>query len=844
MQGGGRALQPCSIACRFSQRGKAPPRQQLLPLSGLPAIDAAPADSDSEGSEGPRAGASGSSSDEENADSNSRRRMRGGSSSQDEPVVGPRGLPLQETGSQPPDMLPRSASAAGRHSPPRLPAQLQHPQQQTGRPPGAACASPQRSQHAGSTAGPAGSSSYLPDAPPDSALEDTATAGGPRQPRGRRREGSVPPGTAAACSRFGWPSLQQQQQGEQLQQGERGADDEPLQRMRMLSLEAEGSAQRGHSAEEGDEDGPQDMIRSPAPVTSRPTPPGLPLPPSAAGQLDAGGMVLQGQQRGRAGGGGGGARRGAAAAAGARMVAQLVFEEAAQLALGERPQEEHHQEREQEQESSEGHSAGQASSAAHEPPKRQRRSGDLLPPLLEHSSQHRQHRPHPQQHVAPASPGAAAGAATPAGDRETDPRAAAAAHRAAILGSLRPWERPGQLDGQQQHGEDPAPAGALEAGSDAAGNGGGAGHGVCPDRQLLLPQQRGPLDAEGQQPEGGAGGGPPGEVSNATLRAPRAAHSGSSVWGSTLVCADLTVNDVASQYWPFLRSAMRGQVGAAQPGWTAPGSVTGRWPGAMLASLPAGRHAGLLWAAPGCDGVCRPRPPQPTPAPRPCAAPPRLGASQTATLQAVDKRLVAALVSALGETIFGKCLRRVHRVGALKLGWAALRQMRQPAVVPAAAPVPAQLNGPSGGATQPRRPVMACVAITQLEATRPASRSLPRPPRRCIHRGGRQRAAPPGRGEELGGGHRLRRLFPRAHRRHGVVGRLAGVTFAPPAGGSSWMLAALAACPADPPAPWGPATTQQLPCNNAAACLLLYHKNERDGIWTPLSVRALHSPMP
>jgi hypothetical protein len=41
---------------------------------------------------------------------------------------------------------------------------------------------------------------------------------------------------------------------------------------------------------------------------------------------------------------------------------------------------------------------------------------------------------------------------------------------------------------------------------------------------------------------------------------PRAANSGSSVWGSTLVCADLTVNDVASKYWPFLRSAMQGQV--------------------------------------------------------------------------------------------------------------------------------------------------------------------------------------------------------------------------------------------------------------------------------------------
>jgi hypothetical protein len=124
---------------------------------------------------------------------------------------------------------------------------------------------PQRLQAAGSAVEQATSSSFLPDAPPDSALEDTATARLREQQQERRQEGG---GGGAAP-----PAA-----GRQRADGAGAAEDEGQgvhQRMLMLSLEAEGSAQQQQSsgAEAGEEDGPQDMVRSPAPVTSRRMPP-------------------------------------------------------------------------------------------------------------------------------------------------------------------------------------------------------------------------------------------------------------------------------------------------------------------------------------------------------------------------------------------------------------------------------------------------------------------------------------------------------------------------------------------------------------------------------------------
>ncbi len=629
--GKGQGVRPSCCIPRCSAESGAdwhclPPTQPapLLPNPPPVTAHALPADSDSEESEAGGEGAAGSSSDDENADSNSRRRMQGASSSQDDQAAGPRGQHQQEAGSHSQDTLPRAASAAGCHSPPHLPPHLQ--QQQPGRPPGAAFASPPRLQPAGSDAGPAGSSSYLPDAPPDSALEDTATAGGPRRHQDPGREGgAAPPFPGPAGNRFAWPSLQQQ---EQQQQSERGGDDGALQRMRMLSLEAEGSAQQGQSAGDADEDGPQDMIRSPAPVTSRPMAPRLPPLPMGDSQslLEIRGSQQQEQApQGRAGhGSGGGTRRTAAAAAGARMAA--VFEEAAKLALTGRPEQQQQQQQqgqqaqEQEQESSEGHSTGQASSAAHEAPKRQRRSGDLLPPLFEHSSRQQQQQQQQQQpHQRTASGGAAATDQAAAADREISSRAAAAARRAAILGSLRPRERAEHLGPQQQRAQDLVPEGPQQGeGPDVGGSGTGAGRAAHPDRQ----QQPPPLQQQqdGQQHEDEAEGGPPGEPSDAALRGPRAAHSGSSVWGSTLVCADLTVNDVASQYWPFLRSAMRGQVRAvprvpvhrAGPALAPPCRPHAPPHGAAAAALRACRHAGRRWRS--CQRPHGPPPPpnQPT----------------------------------------------------------------------------------------------------------------------------------------------------------------------------------------------------------------------------------------
>ncbi len=493
-------------------------------LAGLLSCASADGSSDDEDEASP----GGSSSDDENADSNSRRQQRAGSSSQDGPsqgaALGRQGALSGSAGSQD-GMAPAAACdvRGGRRGRSDWP------------PSSGAMASPSR--HVAISTAEQASSSFLPDAPPESALEDTATAGQREQPA----------------------ALQQGQQQQREQQGQRPGPllgrrqmddgDGMQQRMRMLSLEAEGSVQPQSSAAGGDdEDGPTDMIRSPAPVTSRrmPLPPAMPASSGAAGP--AADPLLQGSGSRRlplppapeAGAeGGAGSRRASPAPDGeARMAAVLA--EARQLALGvssfsqqrQRRQTQHAQQAQQEeqqaqQESSEGGSAGQASSAAPEPPKRQRRSGDLLPPVFEHSSQQRR---------------------ATAPRRASDPGAAAAAaeQRAAILGSVmlqaagqeqqqQEEQQPQQQPQQQQQQQQQQPgAGAPPAGV----------------------QQRAGEAGEGQEAA------PDGLASDATLRQglPRAAHSGSSVWGSTLVCADLTVNDVASQYWPFLRSAMQGQV--------------------------------------------------------------------------------------------------------------------------------------------------------------------------------------------------------------------------------------------------------------------------------------------
>ena len=474
-----------------------------------------PADTSSDEDEG--SGGTRSSSDDENADSNSRRQPRAGSSSQEGPAQhsAQHGALSGEAGSHSLDAAgpPRPGSAAACHSPAQ------------GRPHvGAGLTSPSR-QPAASAA--EASSSFLPDAPSESALEDTATAGLQQ-------------------------AQQQAQQGEQQQQEPQHAGDEDgggmQARMRMLSLEAEGSAHQQQSSAVGggeDDDGPADMIRSPAPVTSR----RMPLAP-AVPALGGAGVEH---------GGAGSRRTSPAADAGGRMAA--VLEEARQLTVGRphrqqrqpspaRPQQRQpsparpqQQPEEQQQESSEGASAGQASSGLPvEPPKRQRRSGALLPPVYEHSSQ--QWRAAQTRRAS--DPGAAAAAAA---------AAVTATQRAAIFGSIQPRaageQQPQEEEQQQQQpgadgprGASPAVPHPSAAGQAAAGAAGGAAQ-----------------EEEEAPQEGGA-------VSDAAaqLGLPRAAHSGSSVWGSTLVCADLTLNDVALSVlaFPALRHAGpgAGRVGA------------------------------------------------------------------------------------------------------------------------------------------------------------------------------------------------------------------------------------------------------------------------------------------
>ena len=263
----------------------------------------------------------GTSSDDENADSNSRRQQRAGSSSQDGPSQGAQGRQGALSGSagSQDGMAPAAACdvRGGRRGRADWP------------PSSGAMASPSR--HVAISTAEQASSSFLPDAPPESALEDTATAGQREQPA----------------------ALQQGQQQQREQQGQRPGPllgrrqmddgDGMQQRMRMLSLEAEGSVQPQSSAAGGDdEDGPTDMIRSPAPVTSRRMPllPAMPASSGAAGP--AADPLLQGSGSRRlpllpapeAGAeGGAGSRRASPAPDGeARMAAVLA--EARQLALG------------------------------------------------------------------------------------------------------------------------------------------------------------------------------------------------------------------------------------------------------------------------------------------------------------------------------------------------------------------------------------------------------------------------------------------------------------------------------------------------------------------------------
>ena len=386
------------------------------------------------------------------------------------------------------------------------------------------------------------SSSVLPDAPPESALEDTAAM-----------------------------SMQQQQQQQQQQQVARQVSSQHLQVQEQAGSGAHafpdgkvedtaGSEMRGALSRQGASsehdatmgqlsgqtsgDGPVDMVRSPAPVDSPPEPPSL-----ERLRLAATGSSPRQQQQGQ----------------------EQQEQGQEQEQQGQEQEQQGQEQQEQEQEQREvslpldataplmataarpsrpsGHgqfkreasgvagadSSGRASSdaAAAEQPKRQRKAGSsggggsgALGLLLQ--------RRQGLVELAPMPWG-------PVDDDKLEMGQGATS-------SFRCAQPLSQQDGCD--GENIAAASAaIVAGAEPGSGSEAEGRGGAEPAQ----EQQEPNSSDGTRRVAGR---------SAALLQPQGATSGSSVWGSTLVCADLTVNDVASAYWPFLRSAMKGEVRA------------------------------------------------------------------------------------------------------------------------------------------------------------------------------------------------------------------------------------------------------------------------------------------
>eukprot|EP00887_Chlorella_sp_A99_P000055 scaffold16.g55.t1 len=500
--------------------------------------------------------------------------------------------------------LSRSPSAAALHSPPR--GALQH-------------------LPAGSAAGERASSSVLPDAPPDSALEDTAGMAGMQQPRGQ-----APPPGGGVASVAGSAQHSGRGQGARGRGGGRGPGLSDGSEMAPCSS--------GHDAAMGvpSDATPEDMVRacgvgeqcaecgwqrawgpgqpaccvppawgggcrappprracqvrSPAPVDSRPEPPSLemlhlhtqpraqhprqvqytqqeaagpgpgaeaepwPHPQQAAAAAGPGaeaGPWPHPQQA--AATAGPGAEAGpwlhpqqAAAAAGPGAEAEArAPREGPHVGAAPRPPRPHHglQTKREASGVAGADSSGRTGSgpAAGEHAKRQRKGSGLLGPPLQRLAG-----------VAEAPPPAGFGDELEEEEEEGEEEGEGATtgglrRRLALSPEAAP--RPAAEAAGRSPGGVGAAADAPGAAADA-----GAASGAGVPAAGAVPEAAAPEPQEQREPN---------NASEATRRAggrgPAHQPSASSVWGSTLVCADLTVNDVASQYWPFLRSAMRGQ---------------------------------------------------------------------------------------------------------------------------------------------------------------------------------------------------------------------------------------------------------------------------------------------
>ena len=254
-------------------------------------------------------------------------------------------------------------------------------------------------------------------------------------------------------------------------------------------------------------------------------------------------------------------------------------------------------------------SSGQAGSdaAAGEQPKRQRKgstgTGGALGPLLEHRQ-------------------ALAGAVdSPAGPDDWE----GGTHGADGLGDgATSGFRRSMLPAQEEEEEGAEEQARADQQPTSQQLGGPGGLPACAAAAAAADEAKNPEEVEHEQQEPNAteatrhAGGRTG-----TLHEQPPQHSDSSVWGSTLVCADLTVNDVASHYWPFLRSAMQGQVGMRVELGAV--SQTSQLP-APGESRPSLLNLAIL--------TCRPP-----------------AFVQTFQLHEDDEALVASLVAALGDTI-------------------------------------------------------------------------------------------------------------------------------------------------------------------------------------------------
>ncbi|RMZ53561.1 hypothetical protein APUTEX25_003383, partial [Auxenochlorella protothecoides] len=120
--------------------------------------------------------------------------------------------------------------------------------------------------------------------------------------------------------------------------------------------------------------------------------------------------------------------------------------------------------------------------------------------------------------------------------------------------------------------------GALLAGSSAGGWWGRERSGELLRRSADAAASAGSVRAPGA----GAGGNLPAAAGGEGGAAPSSSSEGS-LWASSLVCADLTLNDVGSQYWPFRRAGTAAATGG-RPGGRDGGRDGGRAAGAGGAS--------------------------------------------------------------------------------------------------------------------------------------------------------------------------------------------------------------------------------------------------------------------